>query len=199
MSSHPRRHRLRRRCSLQPSWWHGRGGGGDVHPMRRRLAVDELLAASSSMLQAASLVMARWDRAGVAHLFSPLAASRHGPTISHCSLLPARAAQTPPCTFFNFDGATLTASHHAPRGHHQSLCIKLAKHFFGVPQDPHSSSLHLAEVTGYRAVARGGLALSDCYFSPLGSVGKAKAGSNLMTWTAWVQVPTCPDADYLLC
>jgi hypothetical protein len=37
------------------------------------------------------------------------------------------------------------------------------------------------------------------WIRPLGLVGKAKAGSSLMTWTAWVQFPPCPDADYLLC
>ena len=31
------------------------------------------------------------------------------------------------------------------------------------------------------------------------SLGKAKAVSSLMTRTAWVQFPRCPDADYLLC
>ena len=37
------------------------------------------------------------------------------------------------------------------------------------------------------------------FYRPLGPVGNAKAGSSLMTWTAWVQFPPYPDADYLLC
>jgi hypothetical protein len=36
-------------------------------------------------------------------------------------------------------------------------------------------------------------------YSPLGLVGNAKHCSSHLTWTAWVQFPPFPDADYLLC
>ncbi len=38
-----------------------------------------------------------------------------------------------------------------------------------------------------------------CFAQPLGLVGKAKAGSSRLTWTAWVQFQPFPEADYLLC
>jgi hypothetical protein len=42
-------------------------------------------------------------------------------------------------------------------------------------------------------------AYSGKIYTQKDTVGKAKAGSNLMIWTAWVRFPPFPDADYLLC